>query len=95
MMMFDEMMVMLRNCEKHDVEYNVVDGGVHVMVHDFDGFDEHWNELEHEWADEEAFDVFCEWCEEHCVEQDMDYYVSDVYRFDGFDVVVEYASAEV
>ena len=57
-MMFDEMMVMLRHCEEHDVEYDVVDGGVHVMVHGFDGFDERWCELEHEWADEEAFDAF-------------------------------------
>lgn len=47
-MMFDEMIVILGHCDEHDVEYDVVDGGVHVMVHGFDGFDERWCELEHE-----------------------------------------------
>lgn len=47
-MMFDEMIVILGHGDEHDVEYDVVDGGVHVMVHGFDRFDERWCELEHE-----------------------------------------------
>lgn len=39
-MMFDEIIVILGHCDEHDVEYGVVDDGVHVMVHGFDGFDE-------------------------------------------------------
>ena len=64
----------------------------HITLNDFEGFDEDWNEVEREYADPEMVDALEELLEQ-ADEVEGDYYRA--YRFEGFSVVVGYASYDI
>lgn len=91
-MMFDEVLSMIQAVD--DVDCYVRGDGlvIYAQVQDFEGFDEDWREVFLDY-DEEAvgalYDALYDACEEH----QGDYY--EVFVFDGFEVVWEYASDDI
>ena len=77
-----------------DVLFSIDDDGtIHATLQDFEGFDEHWREIEREFDDEDAVDAFLEWCEETA-----DSYTADIasdYHFGDITLWVCYASADI
>ena len=77
-----------------DVLFSIDDDGtIHATLQDFEGFDEHWCEVEREYDDEDAVDAFLEWCEETA-----DSYTADIasdYLFGDITLWVCYASADI
>ena len=77
-----------------DVLFSIDDDGtIHATLQDFEGFDEHWHEVEREYDDEDAVDAFLEWCEETA-----DTYTTDLasdYHFGDITLWVCYASADI
>lgn len=69
------------------------DGTLDVTLQDFEGFDDDWEEIEREYDDEEAVNIFLKMLERECVSQEGDFYVT--YHFDNFDVVIGYASFDI
>ena len=79
------------------------DGWYHITYHDgtcidlticdFDGFDEDWDEIDHEWVDEETVDEVLEWLEAHADRVEGDFYVS--YYFGDVEVQVGYTSYDI
>lgn len=77
-----------------DASYDVrADGSVHVTLEDFEGFDDDWHEVDREYDDESAVESFVEWLESASLSHEGDFYC--VYHFEGFDVVLGYASYDV
>ena len=64
-----------------------------VTIEDFEGFDEHWCEIDREFDDEDAVDAFLEMISDTCLSREGDFYVT--YHFDGFDVRIGYASFDI
>ena len=93
--MFEEMMMMVRALEAvGDVMFNDwTDGSYDITFCDFEGFDEDWEEVMRDYADEMGVEALQEWLEEHCVSQEDDFYV--VYHFEGFDVQVGFTSFDI
>lgn len=76
-----------------DVMFSVDGSTIHATLQDFEGFDEHWCEIEREYDDEDAVDAFIEWCEEHA-----DTYTADMYsdfHFGEITLWLGYASADI
>lgn len=70
-------------------EYN---DEVEVVINDFDGFNDNWEEVEVEY-DEEAVEEVEEWLEEHCERSVCDFYSR--YYFEGFCVCISRESDDI
>ena len=75
-----------------DVSVDVREGVIDVVVEDFEGFDDEGEEIFLDY-DSEAIEAFEEWLEEHCLEYCGDFY--QYYQFEGFQVIVGYASFDI
>ncbi len=86
-------MIMTRLEASEDAFIDYVRGTeYHITINDFEGFDEDWSEVERDYADEEMVEALEEFLE--CAERtEGDYYVT--YYFEGFSVVVGYASFDI
>lgn len=91
--MFDEFMEMVKACGEDVLFAQVGEGNYNLTYNDFDGFDEHWRELEREYDNEEAVDALEDWMDEHCTSKVGDFYVD--YIFPGFVVRVGYSSFNI
>lgn len=87
-----EMVVALLESLGEDVSFYVVDGDLHVVVEDFEGFDDDWSEVDRDY-DGDAVDAVYEALSEACVSEDGDYY--HYFYFDGFSVCWGYASMDI
>ena len=77
-----------------DVLFSIDDDGtIHATLQDFEGFDEHWCEVEREYDDEDAVDAFLEWCEETAYSYTAD--IASDYHFGDITLWVCYASADI
>lgn len=69
------------------------DGLLDVTLEDFEGFDDHWSEIDREYDNEEAVDAFLEMLKTECSSQEGNFYV--IYHFEGFDVKLGFASFDI
>lgn len=69
------------------------DDVITVTVEDFDGFDEHWSEIERDLDDEEAVDATFDRLEAEASSVEGDFY--RYFHFDGFTVVWGFASMDI
>jgi len=76
-----------------DLMVDVYDDEVHVVVEDFEGFDEDWSEVDRDLDDSEAVDSVQEQLSEMCLSEEGDFY--HYYHFEGFSVCWGYASFDV
>ncbi len=76
-----------------DLMVDVYDDQVHVVVEDFEGFDEDWSEVYRELDDAEAVYSVQEQLSEMCLSMVDDFYL--YYHFEGFSVCWGYASFDV
>lgn len=93
-MMTREMVLELLATLGADVDvYERMDGTVRVTVQDFDGYDEHWSEMDRELDDEDAVEAVYERLEAEASEVSGDFY--RYFQFDGFTVVWGYESMDI
>ena len=76
-----------------DSWYDVNDNRIDLTIDDFEDFDEDWNEVFHEFVDEDAIEKVLKWLEENadCVESGLYYH----YYFGEIVVQVGYTSFEI
>lgn len=68
-----------------DSWYDVNDNHIDLTINDFDGFDEHWSEIEREFVDPNAVEEVLEW-----LEKNADYINGNLYRYYHFgEIIVE------
>lgn len=92
--MLERLYELLDACDSHDVEYHMVGGELQITVQDFDGFDDDWSELDHEYVDYEAVEAVEDYLDEAC--DDYESYCTAVYYHFGDEVVcLTYASADI
>ena len=86
--------LVLEKLEKlgENVEYKVKDTEIKVVVLDFIGYNDNWEEVYRDY-DEDAVEDFEEWLEDNCVSCQCDYY--QYYEFDGFNVEIGYSSMDI
>jgi hypothetical protein len=87
-----EMVLELLTGLGEDVSVDVEDDFIEVVVEDFEGFDEDYEEILRPY-DEEALDEVLKQLKAAALSFEDDMYLS--YRFDGFEVQVGYASFEI
>ena len=93
-MMTREMVIEQVEALGEDASYQTdADGDLHITINDFDGFDEHWAEIEREYDNPDAVEAFLERLETEAHEAYEDCY--DYYVMDGFTVKVGYTSFEI
>ena len=73
--------------------YDEEDRELHVTLRDFEGFDEDWSEIMRAYDHPEAVEQFEDMLETACLSWEDDFYL--VYHFDGFAVVLGYASYDI
>ena len=78
---------------KTDFDYYVDNNEIHVTIHDFEGFDEDWSEVERELENHKAVEKVFEWLEENADEVEDDYY--QYYYFGGVVVCLGYDSFDI
>ena len=78
---------------KTDIEYYVSKNEIEVIINDFEGFSEGYEEIERELEGSEAVEKVLEWLEENADEVEGDYY--EYYHFGEIVVKVGYASFEI
>lgn len=90
-----EMLMGMLEALGEDVLFSVSSDGseVHVDLQDFAGFDSHWCEVERDYDHPEEVEAFEDWLEASCVTSSGDYYRE--YEFEGFVVVLGYASMDI
>lgn len=76
-----------------DASYRVSGRKIRVDLHDFEGFDEDWDEIMRDYDDPEAVSAFEEMLENECIYQSGDFYTT--YCFEGFSVVLGYTSFDI
>lgn len=64
-----------------------------VTMEDFEGFDDEWREVDHEYADEDMVEAFFDAIEEQAVRTEGDFYTT--YYFDGYAIRIGFASYEI
>ena len=76
-----------------DSWYDVNDNRIDLTINDFEGFDEHWREIDREFVDEDAVGEVLKWLEENadCV----DGYLYRYYHFGEIVVEVGYTSYDI
>jgi hypothetical protein len=85
--MLEMLYTLLDACDEQDMDYMVVRGDLRITLHDFDGFDSDWSEMEHEYVDYEAVEAVEEFLYDHC--DDYESEACSVY-FSFGDTVVHY-----
>ena len=78
---------------KTDIEYYVSKSEIEVIINDFEGFGESYEEIERELEGSEAVEEILEWLEENADEVEGEYY--KYYHFGEIVVKVGYASYEI
>lgn len=76
-----------------DSWYDVINNYIDLTIHDFEGFDEDWSEIDREFVDEDAVIEVLEWLRENA-----DYIEGDFYRYYHFGeikVKVGYTSFDI
>ena len=91
--MFNEFMKMVNACGTDAIIERHSDGTYVLTLEDFDGFDDHWNEIEREFENEEAVDALLAWLEANCTERIANLYVH--YVFSDFRLTLGYASFNI
>ena len=76
-----------------DSWYDVTDNHIDLTINDFEGFDEHWSEVDRELVDEDAVDEVLEWLEENADFSEGDLY--EYYYFGEIIVEVGYTSFDI
>ena len=92
-MMTREMVLELLATLGADVEVDECGSDVRVTVQDFEGYDEHWSEVDRELDDADAVDAVFERLVTEALDDDGDFY--HYFQFDGFTVVWGYASMDI
>lgn len=69
------------------------DGYIVVTVEDFEGFDEHWSEVDRVLDDEDLVESIYETLEDEAQETEGDFY--QYFQFEGFTVRWGYASYDI
>lgn len=90
--MTKEMILELLNSCKDILVDEYSDGNIHVIIDDFAGFDDDWDEVYND-IDEEQIDSILETLDKECVKKVDDFYVD--YYFDGFMVCVGLSSFDI
>ena len=78
---------------KTDIEYYVSKSEIEVIINDFEGFGESYEEIERELEGSEAVEEVLEWLEKNADEVEGEYY--KYYHFGEIVVKVGYASYEI
>ena len=76
-----------------DSWYDVNDNHIDLTIDDFEGFDEHWSEVDREFVDADAVEEVLEWLEENADCVDGDFY--RYYHFGEIVVEVDYTSFDI
>jgi hypothetical protein len=97
-MTFEEMMSTIETTLEADASWWVEEGEeegtvIHLTLEDFAGFDENWNEVERELTAPEAVETFLAMLEAQCQLKVGDFYKD--YCFEGFEIIVGYASYDI
>lgn len=93
MMTYADVLTLLATASDDLSVYESFDGHcIHVTIEDFDGFDEHWCEIDRDY-DEDLVGRILDTLTASASEVDRDYYTD--YYFDGFTVRVGYASYDI
>ena len=64
-----------------------------VTMEDFEGFDDEWDEVMRDYADEELVDAFLDALEEQALRAEGDFYRT--YYFDGYAIRIGFASYDI
>ena len=77
-----------------DSEYLIFDNRIVLIINDFEGFDENWNEIERDLVDADAVKEVLKWLKENS------YYTEGgdlfcTHHFDDFTVQIDYASNDI
>lgn len=91
--MFDEFMKMVNACGDDATLEHHSDGTYVLTIEDFEGFDDHWNEIEREYDNEEAVDALLDWLEANYTERNVNLYIH--YTFSDFRLTLGYASFNI
>ena len=78
---------------KTDIEYYVSKNEIEVIINDFEGFSEGYEEIERELEGSEKVEKVLEWLEENAEEVEGEYY--HYYHFGDIVVKVGYASFDI
>ncbi len=92
-MMTKEMMMTTIESLGEDADLWVSGNTLNVDLNDFEGFTSDWDEIDREYDDPEAVNAFLEMLGAECTSQEGDFYIT--FHFDGFDVVLGYASFDI
>ena len=76
-----------------DSWYEVMDNRIELSINDFEGFDEHWSEIDREFIDEDAVGEVLKWLEENA--DYIDGYLYRYYHFGEIIVEVGYTSYDI
>ena len=90
--MKNEVMNIIRKCENDVAIYERPDGTVQVTVLDFVGFDKNWNEVMRNY-DKAAIKRMKNALAKVADKVEPGFYAA--YHFDGFKVIIEYASYDI
>lgn len=66
---------------------------ISIDFHDFEGFDEDWDEIMRDYDDPDAVEAFEEMLRDNALSVDDGFYTT--YHFEGFDVKVGYTSYDI
>ena len=82
--MFEKLMTMVNALvEVEDVDYREYDNVLYITVNDFEGFDEHWSEIDRELVNEELVDELIEFVK------------NANYTIDNYTIEIHYSSEDI
>lgn len=64
--MLEMLYTLLEACDEQDMDYMVINGDLRITLHDFDGFDSDWSEVEHEYVDSTACEAVEDFLYNYC-----------------------------
>lgn len=93
--MLEMIVEMMEQVMAHGDGHLTVDenGDMEFMVYDFEGFDDDWSEVDHEFADRELVDRVLDLLEQEADEVEGDYYM--YYHFGDVVVELSYSSFDI
>ncbi len=90
--MFETLMTLIDACG-NDADCYEIHGIVYLTLHDFDGFNDDWDEIMRDYDNPNAVNALLDWLDTHCVSQNGNLYTD--YFFDGFAVQLGYTSFDI
>ena len=78
---------------KNDVDFFDNDDMIYLTLQDFEGFDDEWNEIMRNYDNPDAVDALLDWLDANCISKVEPFYTT--YHFDGFNVLLGYASFDI